>query len=69
MVNIFTKHQDEKTMRTKFKTITLSLPEELYDEMQKLSDVNWSAVAKIGIKHYIALRKTTKNMELKCDFK
>lgn len=39
------------------KNITLSMPDELAKEMEKMSEVNWSAVARKCIGKYVARRK------------
>lgn len=40
------------------KNITLSLPDDLADQMEKIPEVNWSAVAKGCIKQYIEVRNS-----------
>lgn len=40
------------------KNITLSLPDDLAAQMDKIPEVNWSAVAKACIKQYIEVRKS-----------
>ena len=39
------------------KNMTLSIPDDVYADMESMPEVNWSAVAKASIKTYIDVRK------------
>jgi hypothetical protein len=46
------------------KNLTLALPDELYAEMEKLKEVNWSQVARNSIQQYLERRKKPELQEI-----
>lgn len=46
------------------KNVTVSIPDELANEMEHLPEVNWSQVARTAIKRYITIRRSPDMSEL-----